>query len=70
MTNIYEELIKLKLSEHEIKKLYIHFTKNYNQKYEAELILSKYCKTEDDKYEYLGSLLESSLLPDGPVGML
>ncbi|CAB5349616.1 unnamed protein product [Rhizophagus irregularis] len=67
MTNIYEELIKLELSEHEIKKLYIHFTKNYNQIYEAELILSKYCKTDDDKYEYLESLLESSLLPDGPV---
>ncbi|CAB5188883.1 hypothetical protein RhiirA5_423141 [Rhizophagus irregularis] len=58
-----KEIIKLKLSKHEIKKLY----KNYNQKYEVELILSKYCKTDDDKYEYLESLLESLLLSDEPI---
>ncbi|GBB92302.1 hypothetical protein RclHR1_00020005 [Rhizophagus clarus] len=56
--------MELNLTKPEMNQLFIHFTKNPNQKPEADLVLNNFCKTNDDKYKYLKSLLESLSLPD------
>lgn len=67
MESVYKEIKELELTSQEINKLFVHFTKNPIEKSEAELVLNNFCKTNDDKYNYLKSFLETLSLPDGMI---